>query len=152
MSMGNVAEVRRLQRRDPEIGQLAFPGGTMTLRHGSGSGLAMGPGEPPGHFWAIADRGPNIKVRDAIRRYGLNHLEPGRHDGPPAVMKRLLGRIQDEAGMRRPAGAPADDPPSIGIDDEAYPERSRGGDVDEPRPGRDIGMGPAAAQGSRGFT
>jgi len=32
--------------------------------------------------------------------------------------------------MSRPAGPPADDPPSIGIDDE--------GDVDEPRPGRDV--------------
>ena len=42
----------------------------------------------------------------------------------PPVMKRLLQRIQDEAGMRRPAGAPADDPPGIGVDDE--------GDVTKP--------------------
>lgn len=35
--------------------------------------------------------------------------------------------------MRRPARVPADDPASTGIDDE--------GDVDEPRPGRDVGSG-----------
>jgi len=36
----------------------------------------------------------------------------------PAIMQRLLERIQHEAGMRRPAGPPADDPSSIGIDNE----------------------------------
>ena len=49
----------------------------------------------------------------------------------PTIVKRLFQCIEDEAGMSRPAGPPADDPPSIGIDDE--------GDVDEPRPGRDVG-------------
>lgn len=46
-------------------------------------------------------------------------------------MKRLLQGIEDEAGMCRAAGSPANDPPGVGIDDE--------GDVDEPRPGRDAG-------------
>jgi hypothetical protein len=45
--------------------------------------------------------------------------------GRPAIVKSLLQGIQHEAGVRRPAGLPADDPPRIGIDDE--------GDVDEPR-------------------
>src|SRR3546814_12497547 len=49
----------------------------------------------------------------------------------PAFVSRLLKRIQHEAGIRRPAGAPADDPPGVGIDDK--------GDIDEPRRGRDIG-------------
>ena len=48
-----------------------------------------------------------------------------------AIMQRLLERIQHEAGMRRPAGAPADDPAGVGVDDE--------GDVDKARPGRDVG-------------
>jgi hypothetical protein len=43
--------------------------------------------------------------------------------GGPWVMKRLLQGIQDKVGMRSPAGPPADDPPSIGVDDE--------GDIDE---------------------
>ena len=50
--------------------------------------------------------------------------------GGPSVMKRLLQGIQDKVGVRGPAGSPADDPPSIGVDDE--------GDVDEAGPGRDI--------------
>ena len=50
--------------------------------------------------------------------------------GRAAIVKRLLQSVADKAGTRRPAGPPADDPPSIGINDE--------GDVDEPRPGRDI--------------
>lgn len=50
--------------------------------------------------------------------------------GRTAIVERLFERIQDEAGVRRPAGAPAYDPSGVGIDDE--------GDVDEPRLGRDI--------------
>ena len=46
-------------------------------------------------------------------------------------MQRLVERVQDEAGMRAPTGSPADDPASVGVDDE--------NDVDEPRPRRDIG-------------
>lgn len=83
------ATVQRLQWRDLEIASLAFPGGTMTLRHGFGSGLAHRPGDPPEHFWALGDRGPNIKVRDAIRLYGLSHLAPlGALDGAK-IMPRL---------------------------------------------------------------
>ena len=51
--------------------------------------------------------------------------------GRPTIVKRLFQGIEDEAGMSCPAGPPTDDPPGIGIDDEC--------DVDEPRPGRDVG-------------
>lgn len=100
--MSKAATIQRLHWRDPEIGSLAFPGGTMTLRHGFGSGLATRRGDPPGHFWAVGDRGPNIKVGDAIRCYGLDHLAklagvPGakimpRVDvGPALAQFRLTG-------------------------------------------------------------
>lgn len=83
------AIVERLHWQDPVIVMLEFPGGTMTLRHGFGSGLAMRSGDPAGHFWALGDRGPNIKVRDAIRRYGLADLA-ALVDVPGAkVMPRL---------------------------------------------------------------
>lgn len=49
----------------------------------------------------------------------------------PTIVQRLLQRVQDEAGMCCPAGAPANDPAGVCVDDE--------GDVDEPRPGRDVG-------------
>lgn len=74
--MSKAATIQRLHWRDPDIGSLAFPRGTMTLHLGFGSGLATRPGDPPGHVWAIGDRGPNIKVGDAIRCYGLDHLAP----------------------------------------------------------------------------
>ena len=51
--------------------------------------------------------------------------------GGPSVMERLFESVQDEVGVRCPAGSPADDPPGVDVDDE--------GDVDEPGPGRDIG-------------
>ena len=66
--------VRRLRWEDPLIELLPLPGGTMTLRYGFGSGLAARAEGPPGHVWAIGDRGPNIKVKQAIALYGLNHL------------------------------------------------------------------------------
>ena len=50
--------------------------------------------------------------------------------GRPAIVKRLFQCIEDKAGMRGTACSSANDPPSIGVDDE--------GDVDEPRPGRDV--------------
>jgi hypothetical protein len=68
--------VQRLGWTDPAIETLDLPGGAMTLRSGFGSGLAVRPGDRPGLVWAVGDRGPNIKVRDAIERYGLDHLWP----------------------------------------------------------------------------
>ena len=46
-------------------------------------------------------------------------------------MESLFQSVQDEAGMRRPAHPPADDPAGIGVDDK--------GDIDEAGPGRDVG-------------
>jgi len=47
------------------------------------------------------------------------------------VMDRLFQGIQHEAGMRRPARPPAYDIAGVDVDHE--------GDIDEPRPGRDVG-------------
>ena len=54
---------------------------------------------------------------------GAAHRLPG--------MQRLLQGIEDEARFRAPRHPPADDAPGIGVDDE--------GDVDEARPGGDVG-------------
>lgn len=48
-----------------------------------------------------------------------------------ALMQGLLQCVEHEARMGCPRHPPTDDPPSIGIDQE--------GDVDETRPGRDVG-------------
>jgi hypothetical protein len=47
------------------------------------------------------------------------------------VVQRLFQRVENEPGRRLPADPPADDPPGEGVDDE--------GDMDEARPGRDVG-------------
>ena len=60
--------------------------------------------------------------------------------GRRAIVKRLFQSIEDEARMGRPAGPPANDSPSISIDDE--------GDVDEPCLGRDVGMTPTSSMSS----
>lgn len=85
----SIAKVGRLRWSDPDLGILHLAKGIMTLRQGFGSGLAARPGDPPGHFWAVGDRGPNIKVREAIRRYGLDHLAPLGEVGGAKIMPRL---------------------------------------------------------------
>ena len=68
--------LERLGWEDPVIDTLVLPRDTMTLRYGFGSGLATRAGDPPGRVWAIGDRGPNIKARDLLGRYGLEELAP----------------------------------------------------------------------------
>ena len=63
--------------------------------------------------------------------------------GRPSVMERLFEGVQDEVGVRRPAGPPADDPPGVGVDDES--------DIDEACPGghiRKIGQPQTVRRGS----
>ena len=48
----------------------------MRLTLGVGSALSRRPGDPPGRVWGLGDRGPNIKITGAIKRYGLDHLKP----------------------------------------------------------------------------
>jgi hypothetical protein len=47
----------------------------------------------------------------------------------PAVAQRLLERVEHEGRLRCARGAPADDTPGEGVDDE--------GDIDEAGPSRD---------------
>jgi hypothetical protein len=56
--------------------------------------------------------------------------EPAAMDRPP-IVESLFQSVQDEARMGRPAYPPSDDPSRIGVDDK--------GDIDEARPGRDVG-------------
>lgn len=55
-----------------------LPGGVLRLTLGIGSGLARRPGDPAGRFWGVGDRGPNLKIPEAISDFGLTHLEPLR--------------------------------------------------------------------------
>jgi hypothetical protein len=66
---------QRLAWRDTSLGVITLANGNrMRLTLGLGSGLSQRPGDPKGTVWAIADRGPNLKIKPAIKRYGLEHF------------------------------------------------------------------------------
>ena len=68
--------VERLRWRDALLADLAMPIGTMRLTASLTSGLARALHDPPGVFWGIGDRGPNLKPKAALERYGLTALAP----------------------------------------------------------------------------
>lgn len=68
--------VTELSWRDPPLAEIEMPIGTMRLSFGVGSALARRAGDPPGRVWGLGDRGPNLKIKTAIKRYGLDHLAP----------------------------------------------------------------------------
>ena len=68
--------IRRLNWADLPLGAPVVPVGELSLHRSLTSALCRRPGDPSGVFWGVGDRGPNIKPRDAARRYGLTALEP----------------------------------------------------------------------------
>lgn len=81
--------VERLDWADEPLGEIDLPRRTMRFRSGFGSGLSRRAGDPPGVVWAAGDRGPNIKVKDAVKLYGLDRLEPLRAEAGAKIMPRL---------------------------------------------------------------
>lgn len=80
--------VERLDWTDEALGDIELPKRTMRLRSGFGSGLATRPGDPAGTVWAVADRGPNLKVKTAVKRYGLDRLEALKGQDGAKIMPR----------------------------------------------------------------
>lgn len=66
--------VQRLVWRDHLLAEVTLPKGTLRITLGLGSGLASLAGDRSGRLWAIGDRGPNLKIRQAVGDYGLHHL------------------------------------------------------------------------------
>jgi hypothetical protein len=81
--------VERLDWADEILGEIDLPKRVMRLRSGFGSGLSRRAGDPPGIVWAVGDRGPNIKVKAAVKLYGLGHLESLRNEEGAKIMPRL---------------------------------------------------------------
>ncbi len=80
---------KRLAWRDVSLGVITLENGSrMRLTLGLGSGLSQRPGDPKGTIWAIADRGPNLKIKPAIERYGLEHLKPLKKVDGAKIMPR----------------------------------------------------------------
>ncbi len=66
--------LRRLDWTDPHLGSIDCPKGPMELIASFGSGLTRRAGDPPDIVWGIGDRGPNLKVKVARKRYGLGEV------------------------------------------------------------------------------
>ena len=84
----NSVRVVSLRWADDPIGEVEFPGKTLVLHHGIGSGLSRDRCAP-NFAWAIADRGPNLKRKVAVDDYGW--VAPAACDDQPdaKVMPRL---------------------------------------------------------------
>ncbi len=67
-------KIERLAWRDEVLAEITLPRGVLRVTLGLGSGLARRPGDPPDRLWAIGDRGPNLKIKQAVEQYGLDHL------------------------------------------------------------------------------
>ena len=81
--------VERLDWADEPLGEIDLPKRTMRLRAGFGSGLATRAGDAPGTVWAVGDRGPNLKVKAAVKLYGLDRLEALRGEEGAKIMPRV---------------------------------------------------------------
>ena len=71
--------VDQLDYAEQSLGEVAFPKKRLRLTAGFGSGLATRPGAPAGEVWAISDRGPNLKPKDARHCNAPHRHEIRRH-------------------------------------------------------------------------
>lgn len=85
--------IQRLAWRDISFGVIPLANGhRMRVTLGLGSGLSQRSGDPKGTVWSIADRGPNLKIKTAIKRYGLEHLRPlAKMDGAKIMPRPDIG-------------------------------------------------------------
>ncbi len=81
-------KVEPLHWADDPIGEVHFPGKTLVLHHGIGSGLSRDRTDPA-FVWAIADRGPNIKHKTAVEDYGWVAPPECKEQPDAKVMPRL---------------------------------------------------------------
>jgi hypothetical protein len=147
--------VERLDWADEALGRIELPKQTMRFRSSFGSGLSRRPADPPGIVWAVGDRGPNIKVKSAVKRYGLDRLErlrsvegakimPRLDLGPAIAQLRVSGdrvelvrslRIADAedrpvSGLPVPGGPHTLCEPAFGLDGEPLPPDPSGLDTE----------------------
>lgn len=144
--MDNQARATRLDYADERLLTLDWPKAVMRVTRGLGSGLSRAHGDTSGRFWAIGDRGPNLKVKLAVERYGLTEIEAHRtvegakvmpclDIGPALVELRLEGHCvtlvrvlplldadgRPLTGLPIPGGTNIDVEPAIGADGAVLP-------------------------------
>jgi hypothetical protein len=64
--------ITRLNWADPHLVDFQLPRGTMSLTRSLASGLCQSSLDPPDVFWGVGDRGPNIKPRTLLKKYGVD--------------------------------------------------------------------------------
>jgi hypothetical protein len=79
--------ITRLAWEDLVLEDLDLPERLLRLTLGLGSGMTRRAGESD-RVWALGDRGPNLKIKVAISRYGLKHLKPLRHVAGAKILPR----------------------------------------------------------------
>lgn len=145
----------QLAWKDPELGVIDLPARPMEIRAGFGSGLAIRAGDPPGIVWAVCDRGPNLKVRTMVERYGVASLQDSggksgakvmpRLDLGPALARLRVGESEIELiqeirlatpdgrplpGLPLPGGEHATREPALGLDGEDLGSDPAGADTE----------------------
>jgi hypothetical protein len=80
--------IERLAWDDPSLGTVDCPSRPMPIRASFGSGLSRRRNDLPGRVWGVGDRGPNLKVKTAVERYGLEHLREHRGASGAKLMPR----------------------------------------------------------------
>lgn len=142
-------KVQRLGWPDPPLRTIPCPKRPLELKASFGSGLARRRGDPPGIIWGVGDRGPNLKVKVAVERYGLDHLRRFRGASGAKVMPRpdigpaiaQLRVLEDRVELVREIrlltadGAPVSGLPTpSGEHSQCEPALSIDGDLLEPDP------------------
>jgi len=89
VTKGTSPSVERLRWQDRVIERIALPRQALTIRESFGSGLSRRQGDPPNHFWATGDRGPNLKIKTLLADYGADHLAPLLPVAGAKVMPRV---------------------------------------------------------------
>ena len=144
---------RRLTWTDIPLASPPVPRGEMVLHRSLTSGLCRRAGDPPGVFWGVGDRGPNLGPGDAAELYGLSHLAPLAaldgakimplpEVGPALARFRLEGDVvlleavmplhcpdgTPLSGLPPPRIAGAETEPMFGLDGTALPTSVHGAD------------------------
>lgn len=156
------ATVTALRFEDEELARLDLPGGELLVWRGIGSGLCV---DRQGRVWAVGDRGPNLKVKLAVERYGLDavaaHAEadgakvmPCPQIGPAlselsidgdrvSIVRTLPLRDRDGrpiSGLPVPGGAHMASEPALAIDGAVIPPDPSGVDSEGIAPAPDGGF------------
>ncbi|MDP1597544.1 esterase-like activity of phytase family protein [Phenylobacterium sp.] len=110
--------ITQLVWRDRVLDEIAMPRGALRVTLGLGSGLTRRPRDQPGRLWALGDRGPNLKISQAVEDCGLDHLQglagvegaklmPRPDIGPTITELSLIGdelRFVRTLPLRAPSG------------------------------------------------